>query len=91
MRPTTLLPLLAVAGFATAQTVNPDSVDQATRDAWCNDQTSACPILCSQTTHTTNVESNTCETVRFSPTLKTWLTAADHANVDLRLQRWICT
>jgi len=59
MRSTILLPLLA--GLAAAQTIIPDSVDMSTRDAWCNDQTSACPILCSQTTQTTNVQSNTCE------------------------------
>ena len=62
MRSTILLPLLA--GLAAAQTVNPDSVDQSTRDAWCNDQTSACPILCSQTTQSTNTQSNTCSSVR---------------------------
>jgi len=60
MRPFILLPL-AAAGLAAAQTVNPNSVDQSTRDAWCNDQTSACPILCSQTTQSTNTESNTCQ------------------------------
>jgi hypothetical protein len=64
MRSSILLPLVAAAGLAAAQSITPDSVDQSTRDAWCNDQTSACPILCSQTTQSTNVESNTCEPVR---------------------------
>jgi hypothetical protein len=63
MRSTILLPLLA--GLAAAQTIIPDSVDQSTRDAWCNDQTSACPILCSQTTQTTNTEVNSCDSVRY--------------------------
>jgi hypothetical protein len=65
MRSTILLPLLAAAGFVTAQgqTVSPDSVDQSTRDEWCNDQISACPILCSQTTQTTNTEQNSCDSV----------------------------
>jgi hypothetical protein len=90
MRSTILVSLLAVT-FAAAQTINPDSVDQSIRDDWCNDQVSACPILCSQTTETTDVESNTCIAVRLPPMLKTWLTAAEHASVDLRLQRWNCT
>jgi hypothetical protein len=89
MRPFILLPL-AAAGLAAAQTINPNSVDQSTRDAWCNDQTSACPILCSQTTQSTNTESNTCSPVRGLADQDPQLTAAEHSRLDLRLQRRHC-
>lgn len=40
--------LLAIAGLASAQSINPDSVDIATRRQWCQSQKSSCPLLCLQ-------------------------------------------
>ncbi|EME38288.1 hypothetical protein DOTSEDRAFT_75749 [Dothistroma septosporum NZE10] len=31
-------------------TINPDSVSNVTRDFWCQEQTTQCPLICSQTT-----------------------------------------
>lgn len=43
-----LLPL--VAKLASAQyTIDPDSVPESTRDTWCSNQQSACPLICLQT------------------------------------------
>jgi len=53
--------LLAVAGIAVSQTINPDTVPQATRDSWCRDQKSSCPLLCLQTSTSETTKSNTCD------------------------------
>ncbi|KAK2810163.1 hypothetical protein FQN50_003133 [Emmonsiellopsis sp. PD_5] len=46
--PTVLLALSSVASFASAQSIDPESVPEATRAAWCNDQETSCPLLCMQ-------------------------------------------
>jgi len=38
----------ALAGLSAAQTIDPDSIDLATRDQWCNAQLTSCPLLCLQ-------------------------------------------
>ncbi|KAK1138922.1 hypothetical protein N8T08_001662 [Aspergillus melleus] len=40
--------LASVAGLASGQTIDPSTVDESTRDYWCQSQTSACPLLCLQ-------------------------------------------
>lgn len=55
----------AVSAFlstATAQTIDPNSVPLATRDAWCTSQISACPLICTQETNgSAATYSNTCD------------------------------
>ncbi|OJD15527.1 hypothetical protein AJ78_04223 [Emergomyces pasteurianus Ep9510] len=46
--PTVLLALSFIAGFAGAQSIDPSTVPKATREAWCRDQTTSCPLLCMQ-------------------------------------------
>lgn len=61
-------PTIAVAAVAalfstaTAQTIDPNSVPLATRDAWCTSQISACPLICTQETNgSAATYSNTCD------------------------------
>lgn len=66
MRSFAAFSLLAVAGLSTAQqqyTIVPDSVDQATREYWCKQQKSQCPLICLQQpgVKTQNTISNECE------------------------------
>jgi uncharacterized membrane protein YgcG len=51
---------LAVVGFSQSQTIDPSSVPLATRDSWCRDQQSSCPLLCLQQVDTATTRSNTC-------------------------------
>lgn len=52
----------ALLSTVTAQTIDPDSVDIATRDTWCTSQITACPLICTQETNgSAAVYSNTCD------------------------------
>jgi len=54
--------LLAVAGLSTAQTIDPNSVDTATKSQWCDAQKTACPLLCLQYPgDSAATTSNTCD------------------------------
>ncbi|PGH15477.1 hypothetical protein AJ79_02454 [Helicocarpus griseus UAMH5409] len=44
-----LLALSSIAGLVSSQSIDPDTVPEATRQAWCRDQKSSCPLLCMQT------------------------------------------
>ncbi|EGD96128.1 hypothetical protein TESG_03585 [Trichophyton tonsurans CBS 112818] len=46
--PKALLAAVAVARLASAQAVNPDDVDEATRQQWCLAQQTSCPLICLQ-------------------------------------------
>ncbi|KAL7787849.1 hypothetical protein V8C37DRAFT_389775 [Trichoderma ceciliae] len=57
---TVLAAAMAFASIATAQySIDPDSVPISTRQAWCFQETSTCPLICQQTT-TKPVLVNTC-------------------------------
>ncbi|MCJ1361239.1 hypothetical protein MMC16_000337 [Acarospora aff. strigata] len=54
--------LAGFAGLAAPQAIDPNSVPLATRQKWCKDQQSACPLLCLQQPNTTSTpSSNKCE------------------------------
>lgn len=36
-------------GVTADYVINPDSVDQSTRDSWCSDELATCPLICAQT------------------------------------------
>ena len=62
MRSTLAFSLLAVAGFSAAQDqyhIDPDSVPQATRDYWCDQQQSVCPFICLQQPNVTSSDTIT--------------------------------
>ncbi|KAL2041507.1 hypothetical protein N7G274_005889 [Stereocaulon virgatum] len=56
---------LFVAGLvplAAPQTIDPSTVDQSTKDTWCTNQKSSCPLLCLQIPGASSTpESNTCD------------------------------
>jgi len=52
--------VLAVMGLVASQQIIPSSVPKATRDSWCSDQKSSCPLICTQTTNSQTTLSNTC-------------------------------
>ncbi|KAB2577862.1 hypothetical protein BFW01_g4472 [Lasiodiplodia theobromae] len=64
----TLAVLFAVAGLASAQTIDPDTVSIEDRNQWCLAQTSQCPLICLQTNKDAAVQSNECdsETLQYS-------------------------
>ncbi|OAX79191.1 hypothetical protein ACJ72_06492 [Emergomyces africanus] len=51
---TVLLAVSSIAGFASSQSIDPSTVPEATRDAWCRDQTTSCPLLCLQNDKTSD-------------------------------------
>jgi len=59
--------VMAIASLVGSQQIVPSSVPLATRDAWCTDQTSSCPLICTQVTNTGTTLSNTC-----NPTTLAW-------------------
>jgi len=66
MRSFAVLSLMAVTGIVNAQNVIPTTVPLSTRDSWCQDQTSSCPILCSQTTNSQKTQHNSCDPATLS-------------------------
>ncbi|GAB7347419.1 hypothetical protein MBLNU459_g4341t1 [Dothideomycetes sp. NU459] len=60
-----LLFTAAITSLASAQStyyVDPNSVDLTTRESWCNSQTSACPLICLQTSaNSADTDANTCD------------------------------
>lgn len=66
MRSFAALGLLALAGLSTAQdqyNINPDDVPESTREYWCQQQESQCPLICLQQpgVKTQNTVANDCE------------------------------
>ncbi|KAF2682752.1 hypothetical protein K458DRAFT_405499 [Lentithecium fluviatile CBS 122367] len=66
MRSFAALSLLGLAGLSTAQdqyTIDPDTVTQSTREYWCKQQKSQCPLICLQQpgVETQNTVSNDCD------------------------------
>lgn len=66
MRFIAALSVLAVAGLSTAQeqyNIDPETVNQATREYWCKQQRAQCPLICLQQpgVETQNTISNECE------------------------------
>jgi len=59
------LALAAVSALITlgvSQTIDPNSVPQATRDSWCTSQIAACPLICTQETDgSAATYANTCD------------------------------
>jgi hypothetical protein len=71
MRSAFTFSLLALAGFAAAQeqyTIDPETVQQSTRDYWCDQQKATCPGICLQQPGVTsmNTVTNECDSVRTS-------------------------
>ena len=46
----TVAALSALVTISTSQTIDPNSVDIATRQAWCTSQITSCPLICTQET-----------------------------------------
>jgi len=67
MRSIALLPLLAITSLVGSQNIDPTSVPLATRDSWCTDQTTTCPLLCTQETNSATTYANDC-----SPSTLQW-------------------
>jgi hypothetical protein len=68
MRSVLALGVLALSVLSKAQeqyNIDPESVPQASRDAWCLNQESQCPLICLQQPDvtTTNTEENRCDSV----------------------------
>jgi hypothetical protein len=65
MRTSTVFGLLVIAAPALAQySIDPESVNEALRDKWCDDQTVQCPLICLQLPGITDPEepiSNDCD------------------------------
>ncbi|KAF9894314.1 hypothetical protein FE257_007817 [Aspergillus nanangensis] len=62
MRLQSLAVIASVVGLASTQTINLDDVPIATRDQWCQAQTSSCPLLCLQMKGTSSTPTeNTCD------------------------------
>jgi hypothetical protein len=54
--------IAAIAGLTSAQSIDPASIDLATRTQWCNAQKTSCPLLCLQYPgDSASTTSNTCE------------------------------
>ncbi|EOD51901.1 hypothetical protein GTA08_BOTSDO13357 [Neofusicoccum parvum] len=54
--------IFAVAGLASAQTIDPDSVSIEDRNQWCLSQTSQCPLICLQTAgNSATTQENECD------------------------------
>lgn len=71
MRSTITVGLLALAGFSAAQDqyqIDPETVQQSTRDYWCDQQKASCPQICLQQpgVSSMNTVSNECDPVRNS-------------------------
>jgi len=50
-----------LVSFTLAQSIDPNSVDEATKEKWCQDQQSSCPLLCLQLPGTSKTpKSNFC-------------------------------
>ena len=61
LRSTLLAAAMAVVAIAqTTPQIDPESVDEGTRDRWCNDQITSCPFICEQTEPRTTLE-NDCD------------------------------
>ncbi|CRG92058.1 hypothetical protein PISL3812_09113 [Talaromyces islandicus] len=56
-----LFVLVSIASLAITQTIDPSSIPQATRDQWCQQQETSCPLICMQLPNSTSTESNTCD------------------------------
>ncbi|KAK3336146.1 hypothetical protein B0T19DRAFT_453435 [Cercophora scortea] len=56
----TLLALASAIVVSADYYIDPTSVPLSTRMAWCNDETSTCPLICQQT-YPNTVEVNTCD------------------------------
>jgi len=68
MRSFSVLPIAAAfSSLVLAQTIDPDSVSLSTRDTWCTDQMSQCPLICGQVTASLTTEANDCD-----PTTLVW-------------------
>ena len=70
MRSTFAFGLVALAGLSAAQEqyqIDPDTVQQSTRDYWCQQQKSVCPQICLQQpgVSSMNTVSNDCDPVGF--------------------------
>ena len=70
MRSTFTLGLFALAGLSAAQEqyqIDPDTVQESTRDYWCQQQKSVCPQICLQQDGVTsmNTVSNECDAVSY--------------------------
>ncbi|KAL9113342.1 MAG: hypothetical protein Q9227_002383 [Pyrenula ochraceoflavens] len=52
---------IGLAGFVSSQSIDPSTVPQGTRDQWCTDQTTSCPLLCLQISNSASTSSNTCD------------------------------
>ena len=94
MRSIAALPLLAIASLVGSQTIQPSSVPLSTRDSWCTDQTTTCPLLCTQETNSATTYANDCDPVRVYPPidqlLGQWTNGhVEHSSVGLRLQEWL--
>jgi len=72
MRSVFALSIAAFAGFSAAQTtvqsnypysIDPNSVDQSTRDYWCSQNTAQCPLICLQQPGVTSMttQQNSCD------------------------------
>ncbi|PGH33438.1 hypothetical protein GX50_03745 [[Emmonsia] crescens] len=91
--PTVLLALSCIAGFASSQSIDPSTVPEATRDAWCRDQTTSCPLLCLQNKKATGEpDENRCdpETLIFSCICSNGLTP-DSSEYSQPIPYYICT
>ncbi|KAA6415292.1 MAG: hypothetical protein FRX48_00007 [Lasallia pustulata] len=53
--------ITTLASFCVSQSIDPNSVPLSTRQQWCNDQMSSCPLICLQLPGTTaSPEANNC-------------------------------
>ncbi|KLJ10926.1 hypothetical protein EMPG_13758, partial [Blastomyces silverae] len=91
--PTVLLALSSIAGVVSSQSIDPSTIPEATREAWCRDQTTSCPLLCLQNKGATGEpESNDCdpETLVFSCICSTGL-APNASEYSQTIPYYICT
>ncbi|RMY73120.1 hypothetical protein D0863_04090 [Hortaea werneckii] len=68
MKPTTAIlltssTLLTTLSAQQTYAINPDSVDDSTKQTWCTNQQTQCPLICTQTTpsHSADTQTNTCD------------------------------
>ncbi|KAI6990351.1 hypothetical protein KC360_g8773 [Hortaea werneckii] len=68
MRPTTAIllttsTLLTTLSAQQTYAIDPDSVDDSTKQTWCTNQQTQCPLICTQTTpsHSADTLTNTCD------------------------------
>ncbi|KAI7235893.1 hypothetical protein KC330_g4024 [Hortaea werneckii] len=68
MKPTTAIllttsTLLTTLSAQQNYAIDPDSVDDSTKETWCTNQQTQCPLICTQTTpsHSADTQTNTCD------------------------------